>query len=61
MGALFLDDPQSGASYLCKDLEDCPNPRGWNYLGCVSTRFTLTRTFLHIAVFCVGFCVCTLS
>ena len=34
MGALFLDD--CGASCMCKTNTPatCPNPRGWNYLGC---------------------------
>ena len=36
MAALMGSDTIEGASYLCKSSSaaDCPNPRGWNFLGC---------------------------
>lgn len=34
MAALFPSDTSEAASHLCSSASDCPNPRGWNYLGC---------------------------
>jgi hypothetical protein len=36
MAALMGSDTIEGASYICKSSSaaDCPNPRGWNFLGC---------------------------
>jgi hypothetical protein len=47
MAALMGSDTIEGASYLCKSSSaaDCPNPRGWNFLGCHGMQCHYTRGY----------------